>query len=395
MVIMNSPQTLQQSLHKNWIQSNEADLTINIVAGEKEPNSKLFLKLSPQWKPQFDSLTKENIEEYVYKKQNSYSKMSPRQKMSPRHRGVDTLVTFQPGPMGIQYKGNYIKSIAPDSQAEKLGVCIGWQMIAINGESQPNDGNIIDAAINKTYIHGKPTHILFCTNNIFQKSKHNIPFFSLNDSKSLKKNLKKMPVLSKKQNYITKMSPRHKGVDALVTFQTGKMGIRFQGNRIISVSPGTQGENLGVCVGWQIISVNGEMQPNDGDAINAAIDKTYEHGNSTHILFCTNNIFQKDKSKLSCLPSKNSDPVIAVNKKLATMFSTPLKTTSKYDNFKEKEWQIISINDEIYPDDENTIDIGIDKTYQLGKLSQLLLLLLVFLMFFFFFTQKLFLLVSL
>lgn len=92
-------------------------------------------------------------------------------------------------------------------------------------------------------------------------------------------------IFPKRKDLLSKMSPRLGVVDALMLFRPGPMGIRFKGNRIISVSRGSQAETMGICVGWQILAVNGVMQPNDGVQIDKAIDKTYRSEKPTHILF--------------------------------------------------------------------------------------------------------------
>merc|ERR1712115_312624 len=45
------------------------------------------------------------------------------------------------------------------------------------------------------------------------------------------------------------------------------MGMNFSGNRLVGVTPGGQADLGGVCVGWVIYKVNGNIQPNDDDKI--------------------------------------------------------------------------------------------------------------------------------
>jgi len=58
-------------------------------------------------------------------------------------------VFFEPGILGIYFKGNLVTEIKPDSQADKAGVCPGWRILEVNGEAQPNKTSVIDKAIDK------------------------------------------------------------------------------------------------------------------------------------------------------------------------------------------------------------------------------------------------------
>lgn len=156
----------EQFATKHRVQKSESTATSEGASFEQnEGTADLFSKLSPQWKPKRILFKEEKIREFSLKGLDLFTKMSP------RWRGVDTLVVFKPGVMGLQFKGNRITSVAPGSQAEIAGVCVGWQITAVNGERQSNDGDQINIVIDKTYERGKPTHILFCTNNIYPDNK--------------------------------------------------------------------------------------------------------------------------------------------------------------------------------------------------------------------------------
>jgi len=144
-----------------------------------------------------------------------------------------------------------------------------------------------------------------------------------------------------------KMSPRLRGVDVLLTFLAGCIGLQFEGNCVTKVFPDTQAQNMGVCVGWQIISVNGQNQPNNATDINIAIDKTCMQGKSTHILFCTNNIYQEDMSAPSLDVTRSPKQLLAdenlqrpVSKRLSQWKNSDFG--SSQENFKQADMQISS-----------------------------------------------------
>jgi hypothetical protein len=80
-----------------------------------------------------------------------------------------------------------------------------------------------------------------------------------------------------------------------VIIQPGKIGISFNGNKISKVFPNTQASNAGICIGWKILDINGERQPNNHEAIYQAIKKIHSIGKPTVILF-------QEKNDVSSLP---------------------------------------------------------------------------------------------
>lgn len=53
--------------------------------------------------------------------------------------------TFQPGRIGIRYMGNIITKVTESTQAAKLGVQFGWQIIRIQGQAIPSNLKIPNA----------------------------------------------------------------------------------------------------------------------------------------------------------------------------------------------------------------------------------------------------------
>jgi len=58
----------------------------------------------------------------------------------------------------------------------------------------------------------------------------------------------------------------------VITFEKGKIGISYSGHTIKNVSAGGQGAKNGVTIGWTILEINDETQPDDADVIFTAID---------------------------------------------------------------------------------------------------------------------------
>lgn len=87
----------------------------------------------------------------------------------------------------------------------------------------------------------------------------------------------------------------------MIIFKPGKMGMEFTGNVITSVVSDGQAYQLGVQCGWSILEVNGRKQPNDTDCIDKAIDKTYQLGQPTEILFKVTSDIDEVRGWLSTL----------------------------------------------------------------------------------------------
>merc|ERR1712038_2177181 len=149
----------------------------------------------------------------------------------------DLKVIFQPGPIGISYKGNRITEVFPLSQAAKAGVYAGWRIISINGNDQPDETNVVVQSMLEAQ-KGKKIEVVFLS-----LQKHTI------------------------------------------TFQPEPFGIKYEGRIITDIVPNTQGSKAGIDVGWYIISVNGEEQPHKTDAILQAINQTKLAGKPTKITF--------------------------------------------------------------------------------------------------------------
>lgn len=91
-----------------------------------------------------------------------------------------TELKFRPGKLGIGFVGNTITKVEGNSQAETLGVRIGWIIEKINGTVQKNNTTTIVTALKKTFAVGKPVIIEF------QYYQNNKTLRELNISKSNK-----------------------------------------------------------------------------------------------------------------------------------------------------------------------------------------------------------------
>lgn len=74
-------------------------------------------------------------------------------------------VTFSAGNIGIRLRGNTIIEVQEKSQAEKIGIKIGWIIINVNGKTQSNDHRAIAKAIKTTNKERKPTTIMLIKAN--------------------------------------------------------------------------------------------------------------------------------------------------------------------------------------------------------------------------------------
>lgn len=77
----------------------------------------------------------------------------------------NVIIRFEPRPIGIIYKGNTIVYVEPNSQATIAGVQIGWQILTINGNTQPSDENAISMTIERAKQDRASINIVFCKND--------------------------------------------------------------------------------------------------------------------------------------------------------------------------------------------------------------------------------------
>lgn len=175
----------------------------------------LFSRLSPEWKgkPGPPEVTLASPASPQWNERNLFTKLSPRQK------GVVLLVTFPPGRMGVKIQNNTVADVFPGTQAESLGVCVGWQIVSVNGEKMPKSNHLINKAIDKTYKRGKETHILFCTNGIYQQ-KRGMPSLSLGTARGRKisgRSLVDEQLKKRETNQFTVMPPEWRNTTAIAT----------------------------------------------------------------------------------------------------------------------------------------------------------------------------------
>lgn len=70
-------------------------------------------------------------------------------------------ITFEPGRTGLNFNGRIVKAIQSGSQAAYNGVFVGWFVLAIDNEVQPDDADIIIDVIQKKKRSGIPFIIEF------------------------------------------------------------------------------------------------------------------------------------------------------------------------------------------------------------------------------------------
>lgn len=146
-------------------------------------------------------------------------------------------ITMLPGPVGINFSGNKIVNVLRNSQAMKYGISIGWRIAEVDGEQVLDDQKRVDWALKKARASGRKYPILFqvCTKEII--------------------------------------------------IQPGIIGINYVGNKIINVRPDSQAMRSGICIGWKILEVDGEVQYNDQDDINRSLRKAKDKTRGFMILF--------------------------------------------------------------------------------------------------------------
>lgn len=139
---------------------------------------------------------------------------------------------------GFVYNGNWVSLVYPNSQAAKAQIKEGWYIKSINGKNVSNYHAEVKQAITES------------------------------------RTLDNAVIVFSDQPY-----------EKEVVFQPGSMGLVFSDNIITNVQPKSQAEKLGIRPGWTINKVNGNRQTNDHDAINNAIDETYQIKRPTTIIF--------------------------------------------------------------------------------------------------------------
>lgn len=147
-------------------------------------------------------------------------------------------IILQPGPIGMTFNGNIIFKIGHQSQAEKLGVPVGWTIHEVNDERQPNNQDSIVKAIFKTHKKNKNTRI------------------------KLKR-----------------------GQLKLVTFKDGPLGIDLTGNVVTGVTKNGQAEIKGITEGWTVFQINDEPQTDNQNEILEQIGNVKKSGKPLEINF--------------------------------------------------------------------------------------------------------------
>lgn len=71
-----------------------------------------------------------------------------------RNNPLSKKVTFQVGYLGFSFKDNSLTNVLPNSQAERAGVKIGWNLITINGQPQINNHDKVCEALKAGSANG-------------------------------------------------------------------------------------------------------------------------------------------------------------------------------------------------------------------------------------------------
>lgn len=85
---------------------------------------------------------------------------------------------YKPGRFGFTYDGNTITDVTRGLQSDDFGVRVGWKIISINNEDQPNNSKAIANALANAKKIKKPIAIVFSTEGL----KPNIGGFNLFDN---------------------------------------------------------------------------------------------------------------------------------------------------------------------------------------------------------------------
>lgn len=163
-------------------------------------------------------------------------------------------ITFEPGNIGLNFKGNKVCSVARDSQADKFGVEIGWKVVAVHREPVPRHRDYIIAACRK--FAGRPVKITF----IVARTKKRRRKHSESENIDLENRRE-------------------------ITFEPGIIGIAYNKNIIVHVSPHSQAAKAGICIGWIIKKVNNKSKFKNTHAVTKALMKTKKRGKPTVICF--------------------------------------------------------------------------------------------------------------
>jgi hypothetical protein len=134
---------------------------------------------------------------------------------------------IEPKPLGIKCNGQEISNVASGSQAEKLGIKVGWKVIEIGGTKVTTTQDVTKA-LGAGKKGGKKYKAKFID------PKAGAPASS-----------KLAPALGDKGN--------SKELD----IEPKPLGIKCNGQEISNVAGGSQAEKLGIKVGWKVIEIGG------------------------------------------------------------------------------------------------------------------------------------------
>lgn len=197
---------------------------------------------------------------------------------------------------------NVITHINPGSQAELMGVRVGWEILTVNDREYVG-GDMFKRVCLQSVNVNKPTTIVFRT-----------------------------------------------GYHRTIAFEAQSMGIAFEGRLVKKIKPNSPADKLGVRAGWNILEVNGKVQANNQNAIKQAVNKTYQNSQPSEILFSTGKM------------KKVSFPLGRLGLAFGGRTVKKIQPNSPADIAGIREgWNIIEVNGVPQPDDKGLIKQAIEK----------------------------------
>merc|ERR1712130_305380 len=138
----------------------------------------------------------------------------------------NTEITFEPGEFGFRLWENTISKIYPGSQAERMNLYKGLQVVSVNGKKYKN--NAFMNAIQRAKKEKKPMTIAF----------------------------KDPRFVTDVVNETSEMILLNDILDHEATFEPDTFGITYKGNVVTDVVPGSQADLNDVSIGMTIESIN-------------------------------------------------------------------------------------------------------------------------------------------
>lgn len=92
---------------------------------------------------------------------NAQTDYLPKPRAMPRKLDDLLTITFEPNQLGFTYRGNVVTDIIFGSQADRFGVCCGWEILAVNGGDLSGNISLIRPTLQEKLKMSKPISITF------------------------------------------------------------------------------------------------------------------------------------------------------------------------------------------------------------------------------------------